>query len=73
MLALVVEKKKVRKGKEKVVVETGSEDIDDDVDIKDLKKITMLLAKAFGRKKFYTKPTNNNIRTSSTLLFQVRM
>nr|GEW70314.1 hypothetical protein [Tanacetum cinerariifolium] len=30
----------------------------------DLKKITALLAKAFNRKKFYAKPTNNNLRTS---------
>nr|GEW34329.1 hypothetical protein [Tanacetum cinerariifolium] len=29
-------------------------------------KITALLAKAFNRKKFYSKPTNNNLRTSST-------
>nr|GEY33058.1 hypothetical protein [Tanacetum cinerariifolium] len=28
--------------------------------------ITTLLAKAFNRKKFYSKPTNNNLRTSST-------
>nr|GFC60182.1 hypothetical protein [Tanacetum cinerariifolium] len=32
----------------------------------ELKKITALLAKAFNRKKFYSKPTNNNLRTSST-------
>ncbi|GJY69237.1 hypothetical protein Tco_0472219 [Tanacetum coccineum] len=38
----------------------------DDEDIIDLKKITALLAKAFNRKKFYSKPTNNNLRTSST-------
>nr|GEZ43352.1 hypothetical protein [Tanacetum cinerariifolium] len=30
------------------------------------KKITALLAKAFNRRKFYSKPTNNNLRTSST-------
>nr|GEZ62544.1 hypothetical protein [Tanacetum cinerariifolium] len=29
-------------------------------------KITALLAKAFNRMKFYSKPTNNNLRTSST-------
>nr|GEW74830.1 hypothetical protein [Tanacetum cinerariifolium] len=29
-------------------------------------KITALLAKAFNRRKFYSKPTNNNLRTSST-------
>nr|GEV02989.1 hypothetical protein [Tanacetum cinerariifolium] len=28
--------------------------------------ITALLAKAFNRRKFYSKPTNNNLRTSST-------
>nr|GFC76337.1 hypothetical protein [Tanacetum cinerariifolium] len=28
-------------------------------------KITALLAKAFNRKKFYSKPTNNNLRTYS--------
>nr|GEU73964.1 hypothetical protein [Tanacetum cinerariifolium] len=31
-----------------------------------IKKITALLAKAFNRRKFYSKPTNNNLRTSST-------
>nr|GEU74135.1 hypothetical protein [Tanacetum cinerariifolium] len=31
----------------------------------ELKKITALLAKAFNRKKFYAKPTNNNLRTFS--------
>nr|GEZ19945.1 hypothetical protein [Tanacetum cinerariifolium] len=37
----------------------------DDEDISDLKKITALLAKAFNRKKYYAKPTNKNLRTSS--------
>ncbi|GJU83327.1 retrovirus-related pol polyprotein from transposon TNT 1-94 [Tanacetum coccineum] len=37
----------------------------DDEDISDLEKITALLAKAFNRKKYYAKPTNNNLRTSS--------
>nr|GFD11777.1 hypothetical protein [Tanacetum cinerariifolium] len=32
----------------------------------ELKKIIALLAKAFNRRKFYSKPTNNNLRTSST-------
>ncbi|GJS62831.1 hypothetical protein Tco_0677395 [Tanacetum coccineum] len=50
--------------KEKVVVQSESEGSDDE-DISDLKKITALLAKAFNRKKFYAKPTNNNLRTSS--------
>nr|GEY30949.1 hypothetical protein [Tanacetum cinerariifolium] len=35
-------------------------------DFSELKKITSLLAKAFNRRKFYSKPTNNNLRTSST-------
>nr|GFA14319.1 hypothetical protein [Tanacetum cinerariifolium] len=35
-------------------------------DFSELKKITALLAKAFDRRKFYSKPTNNNLRTSST-------
>nr|GEX33026.1 hypothetical protein [Tanacetum cinerariifolium] len=52
------------KRKEKVKVQTESEGSDDD-DISDLKKITALLAKAFNRKKYYAKPTNNNLRTSS--------
>nr|GEY23860.1 Gag-Pol polyprotein [Tanacetum cinerariifolium] len=30
-----------------------------------MKKITALLAKDFNRRKFYSKPTNNNLRTSS--------
>ncbi|GKF36233.1 retrovirus-related pol polyprotein from transposon TNT 1-94, partial [Tanacetum coccineum] len=64
LLALVAEKTKVRKSKEKVVVDSGS-DKSDDEDIKDLKKITTLLKKAFNRKKFYSKPTNNNLKTSS--------
>nr|GEV50370.1 Gag-Pol polyprotein [Tanacetum cinerariifolium] len=65
-LALVAEKTKVSKQKEKVEVQTESEgNDDDDDDISDLKKITALLAKAFNRKKYYAKPTNNNLRTSS--------
>nr|GFA15537.1 hypothetical protein [Tanacetum cinerariifolium] len=63
-LALVAEKTKVSKRKEKVKVQTKSEGCDDE-DISDLKKITALLAKAFNRKKYYVKPTNNNLRTSS--------
>ncbi|GKB70537.1 retrovirus-related pol polyprotein from transposon TNT 1-94 [Tanacetum coccineum] len=63
-LALVAEKTKVSKLKEKVVVQSESEGSDDE-DISDLKKITALLAKAFNRKKYYPKPTNNNLRTSS--------
>nr|GFC96208.1 hypothetical protein [Tanacetum cinerariifolium] len=41
----------------------------DDKDISDLKKITTLLAKAFNQRKFYSKPTNNNLKTSSTSQF----
>ncbi|GKG05921.1 hypothetical protein Tco_0326007, partial [Tanacetum coccineum] len=50
--------------REKVVVQSDSEGSDDE-DINDLKKITALLAKAFNQKKYYAKPTNNNLRTSS--------
>nr|GFB50979.1 hypothetical protein [Tanacetum cinerariifolium] len=35
-------------------------------DFSELKKITALLAKAFNRRKFYSKPKNNNLSTSST-------
>nr|GEU38484.1 copia protein [Tanacetum cinerariifolium] len=59
-LALVVEQTKVSKRKEKVVVSLESEGSDDE-----LQKITALSAKAFNRKKFCSKPTNNNLRTSS--------
>nr|GEX55050.1 hypothetical protein [Tanacetum cinerariifolium] len=38
-------------------------------DFSELKKITALLAKAFNGKKFYSKPTNNNLRTSSASQF----
>nr|GEY80470.1 hypothetical protein [Tanacetum cinerariifolium] len=51
--------------KEKVVVSSDSEGSEAD-DFNELKKITALLAKAFNRRKFYSKPTNNNLRTSST-------
>nr|GEU55383.1 integrase, catalytic region, zinc finger, CCHC-type, peptidase aspartic, catalytic [Tanacetum cinerariifolium] len=64
-LALVAEKTKVCKRKEKVVVSSDSEGSGAD-DFSELKKITALLAKAFNRRKFYSKPTNNNLRTSST-------
>nr|GEY81787.1 retrovirus-related Pol polyprotein from transposon TNT 1-94 [Tanacetum cinerariifolium] len=47
-----------------VTEKTKSKESDDE-DISDLKKITTLLAKAFNRKKYSTKPTNNNLRTSS--------
>nr|GFA72383.1 hypothetical protein [Tanacetum cinerariifolium] len=64
-LALIAEKTKVSKSKEKVVVSLDSEGSDAD-DFSELKKITALLAKAFNRRKFYSKLTNNNLRTSST-------
>nr|GEX72299.1 hypothetical protein [Tanacetum cinerariifolium] len=64
-LALVAEKTKLNKRKEKVVVSSDSEGSGAD-DFSELKKITALLVKTFNRRKFYTKPTNNNLRTSST-------
>nr|GFB72743.1 hypothetical protein [Tanacetum cinerariifolium] len=64
-LALVAEKTKVSKRKEKVVVSLDSEGSCAD-DFSELKKIAALLLKAFNRRKFYSKPTNNNLRTSST-------
>nr|GEX25963.1 retrovirus-related Pol polyprotein from transposon TNT 1-94 [Tanacetum cinerariifolium] len=64
-LTLVAEKINVSKRKEKVVVSSDSEGKGAD-DFSELKKITALLAKAFNRRKFYSKPTNNNLRTSST-------
>nr|GFA34556.1 nucleolar protein 58-like [Tanacetum cinerariifolium] len=64
-LALIVEKTKVSKSKEKVVVSSDSEVSDAD-DFSELKKITALLAKVLNQRKFYSKPTNNNLRTSST-------
>nr|GEW35462.1 hypothetical protein [Tanacetum cinerariifolium] len=51
------------RSKEKVVVSSNSEGSEAD-DFSELKKITALLAKAFNRRKFYSKPTNNNLRTS---------
>nr|GEV89006.1 copia protein [Tanacetum cinerariifolium] len=63
-LALIAEKTQVSKRKEKVVVSSDFEGSDKD-NFNELKKITTLLAKAFNRKKFYSKPTNNNLRTSS--------
>ncbi|GJZ62932.1 integrase, catalytic region, zinc finger, CCHC-type containing protein [Tanacetum coccineum] len=63
-LALVDEKTKVNKSKEKVVVQSDSDGSDDE-DINDLKNNTALLAKDFNRKKYYAKPMNNNLRTTS--------
>nr|GFD22276.1 hypothetical protein [Tanacetum cinerariifolium] len=51
--------------KEKVFVSSDSEGSEAD-DFSELKKIIALLAKDFNRRKFYSKPTNNNLRTSST-------
>nr|GFA40323.1 hypothetical protein [Tanacetum cinerariifolium] len=64
-LALIAEKTNVSRSKEKVVVSLDSEGSETD-DFSELKKITALLAKAFNRRKFYSKPTNNNLRTSSS-------
>nr|GFC17358.1 hypothetical protein [Tanacetum cinerariifolium] len=63
-LALIAEKMKVSKRKEEVVVSSDSEGSDED-DLSELKKINALLAKAFNRNKFYSKPINNNLSTSS--------
>nr|GFB08552.1 hypothetical protein [Tanacetum cinerariifolium] len=62
-LALIAEKMKVSKRKEKVIVSSESEGSNAD-DFSELKKITALFSKAFNRIKFYSKPTNNNLRTS---------
>nr|GEW42136.1 hypothetical protein [Tanacetum cinerariifolium] len=64
-LALIVEKTNVSRSKEKVVVSSDSEGSEAG-DFSELKKITALLAKAFNRRKFYSRPTNNNLRTSSS-------
>nr|GFA34525.1 hypothetical protein [Tanacetum cinerariifolium] len=64
-LALIVEKTNMSRSKEKVVVSSDSEGSEAD-DFSVLKKITAFLAKAFNRKKFYFKPTNSNLRTSSS-------
>nr|GEZ78987.1 hypothetical protein [Tanacetum cinerariifolium] len=70
-LAWIAEKTNVSKRKEKVVVSSDSKVSDVD-DFSELKKITALLAKAFNRIKFYSKPTNNNLRTSSTSQFAIK-
>nr|GEW12782.1 hypothetical protein [Tanacetum cinerariifolium] len=64
-LALITEKTNVSRSKEKVVVSSDSEGSEAD-DFSELKKITALLAKAFNQRKFYSKPTHNNLRTSSS-------
>nr|GEY63181.1 integrase, catalytic region, zinc finger, CCHC-type, peptidase aspartic, catalytic [Tanacetum cinerariifolium] len=65
-LALIAEKTKVSKSKEKVVVSSDSEESEAD-DFSELKKITALLAKAFNRRKFYSKPTNNNFDSNQEI------
>nr|GFB68335.1 hypothetical protein [Tanacetum cinerariifolium] len=65
LLALITDKINVSRSKKKVVVSSDSKGSEAD-DFSELKKITALLAKAFNRRKFYSKPTNNNLRTSST-------
>nr|GFB40155.1 hypothetical protein [Tanacetum cinerariifolium] len=64
-LALIAEKTNVSRNKEKVVVSLDSEGSEAD-DFSELKKITTLLAKDFNQRKFYSKPTSNNLRTSSS-------
>nr|GFC41278.1 hypothetical protein [Tanacetum cinerariifolium] len=64
-LALIAEKTNVSRSKEKVVVSLDSEGSKAD-DFSEPKMIIALLAKAFNRRKFYSKPTNNNLRTSSS-------
>nr|GFA97371.1 hypothetical protein [Tanacetum cinerariifolium] len=64
-LALIAEKTNVSRSKEKVAVSLDSEGSEVD-DFSELKKITAFLAKSFNRRKFYSKPTNNNLRTSSS-------
>nr|GEZ18490.1 hypothetical protein [Tanacetum cinerariifolium] len=63
-LALIAEKRKVSKRKEKVIVSSDSKGSDED-DFSELKKIAALLEKAYNRKNFYSKPTNNNLKTPS--------
>nr|GFC71947.1 hypothetical protein [Tanacetum cinerariifolium] len=64
-LALIAEKTNVTRSKEKVVLSLNSEGSKAD-DFSEMKKITALLANAFNQRKFYSKPTNNNLRTSSS-------
>nr|GEW98398.1 hypothetical protein [Tanacetum cinerariifolium] len=61
LLALIAKKTNVSRSKEKVVVSSDSNGSEAN-DFSELKKITSLLAKAFNRRKFYSKPTNNNLR-----------
>nr|GEY10185.1 hypothetical protein [Tanacetum cinerariifolium] len=54
-LDLIAEKTNMSRSKEKVVVSSNSEGSEAD-DFSEQKKITALLAKAFNRRKFYSKP-----------------
>nr|GEU92054.1 hypothetical protein [Tanacetum cinerariifolium] len=63
-LALIAEKTNVSRSEEKVIVSSDSEGSEAD-DFSELKNITALLAKAFNQRKFYSKRTNNYLRTSS--------
>nr|GFD51162.1 hypothetical protein [Tanacetum cinerariifolium] len=56
-LALMAEKINVSRSKEKVVVSSDFKGSEAD-DLSEMKKKTALLAKAFNRRKFYSKPTN---------------
>nr|GEY51712.1 integrase, catalytic region, zinc finger, CCHC-type, peptidase aspartic, catalytic [Tanacetum cinerariifolium] len=67
-LTFIAEKTNMSRSKEKVVVSLDFKGSETD-DFNELKKITALLAKAFNRRKFYSKPTNNNLRTSSSYQF----
>nr|GFA75283.1 hypothetical protein [Tanacetum cinerariifolium] len=59
------QEKRIQKIIKKIVVVTS----DPLALIAEKTNITALLAKAFNRRKFYSKPTNNNLRTSSTSQF----
>nr|GFB12902.1 hypothetical protein [Tanacetum cinerariifolium] len=60
-----ITKQKCHLPRKKVVVSLDSEGSEAD-EFNELKKITALLENAFNRRKFYSKPTNKNLRTSST-------
>nr|GEX65013.1 hypothetical protein [Tanacetum cinerariifolium] len=64
-LVLIAEKTNVSRSKDKVIVSSYSEGSEAD-DFNELTKITALLAKTFNRRRFLSKPTNNNLRTSSS-------
>nr|GFD16397.1 hypothetical protein [Tanacetum cinerariifolium] len=59
-LALIAEKTNVSRSKEKVVVSSDSKVSKAD-DVSELKKIIALLAKAFNRRKFYSKPDQGDV------------